>query len=102
MKLALKKFKTLITAAIAAVLVFVLAHPSWLPLPETARQSLTDLEKTHFLIQRSGKITAAHFVALLMALCVVWLLYTIIKFILRYGLSQNLGLKILFSISSII
>ena len=82
MKLALKKFKTLITAAIAAVLVFVLAHPSWLPLPETARQSLTDLEKTHFLIQRSGKITAAHFVALLMALCVVWLLYTIIKFIL--------------------
>ena len=82
MKLALKKFKTLITAAIAAVLVFVLAHPSWLPLPETARQSLTDLEKTHFLIQRSGKITAAHFVALLMALCVVWLLYTVIKFIL--------------------
>ena len=43
MKLALKKFKTLITAAIAAVLVFVLAHPSWLPLPETARQSLTVL-----------------------------------------------------------
>ena len=82
MKLALKKFKTLITAAIAAVLVFVLAHPSWLPLPETARQRLTDLATTHFLIQRSGQITAAHFVALLMALCVIWLLYTVIKFIL--------------------
>ena len=82
MKLALKKFKTLIAAVIAAVLVFVLAHPGWLPLSDTTRQSLLDLEKTHFLIERSGKITAAHFVALLMALCVVWLLFTIIKFIL--------------------
>lgn len=82
MKLALKKFKTLITAAIAAILVFVLAHPAWLPLSETTRQHLVELEKTHFLIERSGKITAAHIVTLLMALCVIWLLYTVIKFIL--------------------
>ena len=82
MKLALKKFKTLIAAVIAAILVFVLAHPSWLPLSETTRQSLVELEKTHFLIERSGKITAAHLVALLLALCVMWLLYTLIKFIL--------------------
>ena len=82
MKLAIKKFKALIGAVIAAILVFVLAHPAWLPLSETTRQSLVELEKTHFLIERSGKITAAHFVALLMALCVMWLLYTLIKFIL--------------------
>ena len=82
MKLAIKKFKALIAAVIAAILVFVLAHPAWLPLPETTRQSLMDLEKTHFLIERSGKITAAHFVALLMALCVIWLLFMLIKFLL--------------------
>ena len=82
MKLALKKFKALIGAVIAAILVFVLAHPAWLPLSETTRQSLVELEKTHFLIERSGKITAAHLVALLLALCVMWLLYTLIKFIL--------------------
>ena len=68
MKLALKKFKALIGAVIAAILVFVLAHPAWLPLSETTRQHLVELEKTHFLIERSGKITAAHIVTLLMAL----------------------------------
>ena len=82
MKLFLLKTKTLIAAAVAAVLIYVLAHPQWLPLPDTTKQSLAELEKTHFLIERSGKITAAHIVTLLMALCVVWLLYTIIKFIL--------------------
>ena len=82
MKRTIKKFKALIAAVIAAILVFVLAHPSWLPLSETTRQSLVELEKTHFLIERSGKITAAHLVALLLALCVMWLLYTLIKFIL--------------------
>ncbi len=82
MKLFLLKTKTLIAAAVAAILIYVLAHPQWLPLPDTTKQSLAELEKTHFLIERSGKITAAHIVTLLMALCVVWLLYTIIKFIL--------------------
>ena len=82
MKLALKKFKTLIAAAIAAVFVFILAHPNWLPLSESVREHLAELEKTHFLIERSGRITVAHIVTLLMALCVVWLAYTLIKFIL--------------------
>ena len=82
MKLFLMKAKTLIVAAIAALLVFVLAHPTWLPFPETVKHELADLEKTHFLIERSGRITFAHIITLLMALCVVWLCYSLIKFIL--------------------
>ena len=82
MKLFLLKTKTLITAVIAALFIFILAHPDWLPISETAKLHLGELEKTYFLIQRSGKLTFAHLITLLMAMCVVWLVYTIIKFIL--------------------
>ena len=82
MKLFLLKTKTLITALIAALLIFILAHPDWLPISETAKLHLGELEKNYFLIQRSGKLTFAHLITLLMAMCVVWLLYTIIKFVL--------------------
>ena len=82
MKLFLAKTKTLIVAAIAALLVFILAHPDWLPFPETVKAELLNLEKTHFLIERSGRITFAHIITLLMAICVVWLCYSLIKFIL--------------------
>ena len=78
----MRKFKTLIVAGIALILVIILAHPSWLPISAQAQQSMLELEKTHFLIQRSGKITFAHILTLLMALCVMWLIYTLIKFIL--------------------
>ena len=82
MKLFLLKTKTLITAVIAALLIFILAHPDWLPISETAKLHLGELEKNYFLIQKSGKLTFAHLITLLMAMCVVWLVYTIIKFIL--------------------
>ena len=82
MKLFLLKTKTLITAVIAALLIFILAHPDWLPISETAKLHLGELEKNYFLIQKSGKLTFAHLITLLMAMCVVWLLYTIIKFCL--------------------
>ena len=81
MKLFLLKTKTLITAVIAALLIFILAHPDWLPISETAKLHLGELEKNYFLIQKSGKLTFAHLITLLMAMCVVWLVYTIIKFI---------------------
>ena len=82
MKLFLLKTKTLITAVIAALFIFILAHPDWLPISETAKLHLGELEKSYFLIQKSGKLTFAHLITLLMAMCVVWLVYTIIKFIL--------------------
>ena len=82
MKLFLLKTKTLITAVIAALFIFILAHPDWLPISETAKLHLGELGKKYFLIQKSGKLTFAHLITLLMAMCVVWLVYTIIKFIL--------------------
>ena len=78
----MRKFKTLIAAAVAAVLILLLTHPNWLPISGTARARLAELEKVHFPIERSGKITFAHVLTLLLALCVVWLIYTIIKFTL--------------------
>ena len=75
----MNKVKTLIAAAVSALLILVLSHPNWLPISADAKARLAELEKQHFLIESSGRITAAHILALLLALATVWLVYTLIK-----------------------
>ncbi len=73
---------TLIGAAVAALLVIFLLNPNWLPFSEKTTSKIAELEKANFLIERSGQITLAHWLTLLLAVCVIWLLYTIGKLIL--------------------
>ena len=73
---------TLIGAAVAALLVIFLLNPQWLPFSEKTTSKIAELEKANFLIERSGQITLAHWLTLLLAICVIWLLYTIGKLIL--------------------
>ena len=73
---------TLIGAAVAALLVIFLLNPNWLPFSEKTTSKIAELEKANFLIERSGQITLAHWLTLLLAICVIWLLYTIGKLIL--------------------
>ncbi len=73
---------TLIGAAVAALLVIFLLNPQWLPFSEKTTSKIAELEKANFLIERSGQITLAHWLTLLLAVCVIWLLYTIGKLIL--------------------
>ena len=47
---------TLIGIAITALLAVFLFHPNWLPVSEETRNTIKELEKNHFLIQRSGTI----------------------------------------------
>ena len=79
---------TIIGLVVCVLLAIFLLNPRWLPVSEEIRTKLVELEKTHFLIERSGRITTAHILTLLLALAVLWVLYTILKLILA-----NVGKK---------
>ena len=75
---------TYIGLAIAFIVILLLANPKWLPVSEKTRETIAELEKAHFLIERSEKITAGHFLTLLLALCVLWVAYQLIKLLLSW------------------
>ncbi len=80
----MKKNKSLIGAVIALILIIVLLNPQWLPLSAETKEKMLDLEKSFFLIQRSGKITLAHILTLLLAISVLWLINTVAKRVIQY------------------
>ena len=75
--------KVIIGSVIALVLCILLLNPQWLPFSPETRESLRELEKSHFLIERSGQITLAHVLSVILAVCLLWLIYTIAKLILE-------------------
>ena len=78
----MKYVKSLIGIVIAIILIVLLCNPQWLPLTSTTAETMGELEITHFLIERSGSITVAHILTVVLACAVVWLVYTVIKLIL--------------------
>ncbi|MCR5372503.1 MAG: mechanosensitive ion channel family protein [Solobacterium sp.] len=75
--------KTIIGIIISIILIVFLLNPQWLPLSAETIARIQELRTEHFLIERSGRITMAHIVTLILAIAVVWLVYTIIKAILH-------------------
>ena len=80
----MKNTKTLVGTVIAILLIILLANPQWLPLSEATRESVRELEKTFFLIERSGRITLAHILTLLLMIAVLWIVNTAVRAIIRY------------------
>lgn len=76
------RYGTVVGAAVALVLIVLLLNPGWLPLSAETKSMLAELEKTHFLIERSGRITLAHVLTLVLAVCLLWLLYTLVRVVL--------------------
>ena len=74
--------KSLVGALIALVLTVFLFNPSWLPVSDKTKAALAELQKSHFLIEGSGQVTLAHILGLVLAVCLLWLFYTLIKLIL--------------------
>jgi small conductance mechanosensitive channel len=77
----MKKAKSLIGIFIAVLLIILLVNPQWI-MPQKTAQAIRDLEHQYLLIQRSGRITFAHIVTLLVSVCIVWLIYTLLKSLL--------------------
>lgn len=78
----MKQAKNIIGIIISVILIVLLLNPQWLPVSAQTAETMGELKLEHFLIQRSGAITTAHLLTLLLAVAVVWLVYTIIRLIL--------------------
>ena len=80
----MKKNKSLIGALISVVLIILLLNPQWLPLSAETKEKVQDLEKSYFLIERSGRSTLAHILTLILAMSVLWLINVVVKWIIQY------------------
>jgi len=78
----MKQAKNNIGIIVSVILIVLLLNPQWLPVSAQTAETMGELKLEHFLIQRSGAITTAHLLTLLLAVAVVWLVYTIIRLIL--------------------
>lgn len=75
--------KAYITFVIVAIIALVLANPKWLPLSESLRAKLSSTERSNLILNQDIKTTAAQLITLVLAVCIVWLLYRALCFILR-------------------
>ncbi len=73
---------TVIGIIITGVLIILLSHPQWILKGESA-SNMKELILDHFLIERSSPITFAHILTLILAMCVVWLVCTVLSIILN-------------------
>ncbi|MDO5107009.1 MAG: mechanosensitive ion channel family protein [Coriobacteriaceae bacterium] len=78
----MKQAKNIIGIIVSVILIVLLLNPQWLPVSAQTAETMGELKLEHFLIERSGAITTAHLLTLLLAVAVVWLVYTIIRLIL--------------------
>ena len=79
----------IISIVIAALAVLFLLHPKWLPVSAKTAAKIDELQKTYFLIDRSGQITFAHVLTVLLVIAVLWLFYAVMKLILNSTAAQK-------------
>ena len=75
--------KTYISIVLVALLALVLAHPSWLPLSASMKASLEATERSNLIFNNDAKATVAQLITLVLALCVIWLIYQLLRLILK-------------------
>ncbi len=75
--------KAYVTFVIVAIIALLLANPKWLPLSESLRAKLASTERSNLILNQDFKTTLAQLITLVVAVCIVWLLYRILCFILR-------------------
>ncbi len=85
----MKKARSLIGTILAILVVVLLFNPAWLPVSQQTKDKIVELEKTHFLIQQSGRITAAHILTVLLVICIVALCYKVLKWLLLAFSKKN-------------
>ncbi len=80
----MKNAKSYIGTIIVIILTVLLFNPQWLPVSAETEQQMLELKNTYFLIQRSGKVTVAHILMLILAICVLWLIGLVFRLIIQY------------------
>ena len=75
--------KTYVSIAIVAIIALFLAHPKWLPFSAAQQQSIIQTERDNLIFTRDARTTASQIITLLLALCIIWLIYQILRLILK-------------------
>ena len=75
--------KAYLTFVIVAIIAMVLANPKWLPLSQSLRAKLASTERSNLILNQDLKTTVAQIITVVVAICIVWLIYRILCFILR-------------------
>ena len=86
----MKKNRSMIGTLIAVILIILLLNPQWLPVSMETREKIRDLEKSYFLIERSGRITVAHILTVLLMFSVLWVINVVVKWIIQYFSKKSL------------
>ena len=83
-----RKIRSIVGAVIAIVLIVLLLNPQWFMKPDSAKE-MQDITKEHFLINGSLKLSATRLLNVLLAVCVVWLCYIVLRWILSLFAKRN-------------
>lgn len=83
-----RKIRSIVGAVIAIVLIVLLLNPQWFMKPDSAKE-MQNLTKEHFLISGSLKLSASRLLNVLLAVCIVWLCYIVLCWILSLFAKRN-------------
>lgn len=83
------KIKNVVFMVIAIILAVLLFNPEWLPLSNDTESSMKEMIRQNFLLEGDAHITLAHILTLILAICVVWVIYTVIKALLKMSASRS-------------
>ena len=67
----------------AAVVALVLSHPNWLPFSSETRESIAAAQQSNLNMGGDIKATVAQLVTLVVAMCIIWLCYQLLRLLLR-------------------
>ena len=85
-----KNSKGYLGIVIVAILALILANPGWLPLPQSLKDAVIETEKNNLLFHSDMHTTVAQLITVVLAVCVVWLVYMVLKLLL-YALARRGG-----------
>jgi small conductance mechanosensitive channel len=68
---------------LVAILALFLSHPNWLPVSKDLQNSIAEAERSNLIFNSDAKTTLAQLVTLVLAMCIVWLAYQLLRLILK-------------------
>ncbi|MBR2809574.1 MAG: mechanosensitive ion channel [Erysipelotrichaceae bacterium] len=83
------KVKNIVFLLIAIVLAILLFNPNLLPVSTDTKLSMKELITDNFLLEGNAHITMAHILTLILALCVVWIVYVLLRSILKFRAAKS-------------
>ena len=81
--------KNIVFLLIAIVLAILLFNPNLLPVSTDTKLSMKELITDNFLLEGNAHITMAHILTLILALCVVWIVYVLLRSILKFRAAKS-------------